>query len=350
MHRSGTSLVMSLLHQAGLDVGRDVTGVGRGNPRGHFEDRDFYRLHEEMLAAAGESCFSVGDGFEPPKSAGFEQRARTLIAQRAALPLWGWKDPRTCLFLDFWQALLPEARYLFVYRHPVDVVLSLWRRNNDPELQQDPWLAIHAWEVYNRRLLAFRERHPGRTFLAQVPGLTADFDGLLRRLRDELAVPLHAASGDALFVPEELAPLTPESLEWERVIPGALALYRQLEESADLPAREAGTQRQPARERDMLQTSESLLCTLLENNHHLGLLNAELEEERSRTAALEADLHHARRMLVEIEGSLSFLPVRAWWRLRRWLDGRRPVASATSSSANSATERSSPPSRATDPA
>lgn len=27
---------------------------------------------------------------------------------------WGWKDPITTLFLDFWEKKLPEAKYLFI--------------------------------------------------------------------------------------------------------------------------------------------------------------------------------------------------------------------------------------------
>lgn len=319
MHRSGTSLVTSVLEQAGLFIGHDISGSGHGNLRGHFEDRDFYRLHENMLAAAGETCFSAGDDFEPPGIDGFEHRARTLIAERDGHPLWGWKDPRTCLFLDYWHPKLPDARYLFLYRHPVDVALSLWRRNNDRELRQDPWLAFRSWEVYNRRLLDFRARHPGRTFLAQMPALTADFGGLLCRLRAELGVPLRDACGDSLFVSEELAPVTPAQPEWETLIPEALALYRRLEESADLPARKECHPR-PVRERDLLQTSESLLRALLETRRQLEV---ELEKERLRRAELEEVLRVERQVLAEIHRSRSFAPVRAWWWLRLRLRGER---------------------------
>ena len=51
MHRSATSLVANLMQQAGLEIGDQLMGPGPGNRRGHFEDRDFYVLHEQMLAA-----------------------------------------------------------------------------------------------------------------------------------------------------------------------------------------------------------------------------------------------------------------------------------------------------------
>jgi hypothetical protein len=41
---------------------------------------------------------------------------------------WSWKDPRTCLFLDLWEEIIPELKIMFVYRHYEEVVDSLIRR------------------------------------------------------------------------------------------------------------------------------------------------------------------------------------------------------------------------------
>lgn len=330
MHRSGTSLVASVLQKAGLHIGRDVDWPGPGNPRGHFEDQDFFWLHEDMLAAAGESPFTAGDDPAPAASAEFERRARALVAARDALPLWGWKEPRTCLFLDFWEPILPQARHLFLYRHPVDVALSLWRRNTDPELRKDPTLAVRAWEVYNRRLLAFRDRHAERVFLAQVPALTADFAELVRRLRVKFGLPLHDGSVGSVFVPAELTPPMPANPAWGELIPGALALYRRLEENADLPSREAPalTSEPPARELELVRASETLLWMLHEKagllageRQRRADLQAELAEElgseRSRASEAEARCAAFAQVLADIESSRSFTPVRAWWWLRR---------------------------------
>jgi hypothetical protein len=372
MHRSGTSLVASVLQRAGLNIGRDLSGPGLGNPRGHFEDQDFFRLHEDMLAAAGESCFTVKDNFAPPADPEFGRRARRLAAERDALPLWGWKDPRTCLFFELWEPILPAARYLLLYRHPIDVALSLWRRNKDLELRQDPRLAIRAWEVYNRHLLDFYHRHPERCFLAHLPALATDFDGLLRRLRTKLGVPLNDDHAGSVFIPEELTPPTPPNPVWGERIPGALALYHELEASADLPARNVPSLASPLppRERELLRASETLLHVLLERNgaggstpplelrqayydwrereedharireleaalsHVQAELQEErqrleeerqrLEEERARSVRAEEDGGIVIRVLREIESSRSFAPVRAWWRLRRRL--RKPRA------------------------
>jgi sulfotransferase family protein len=343
MHRSGTSLVASVLRQAGLDIGREDFGPGLGQPRGHFEDHDFYHLHEAMLAASGRSCFTADAAALDEVDPVFEERARALVAARADRPFWGWKEPRTCLFLELWERLLPTARYLFLYRHPVDVALSLWRRNIDFELRRDPWLAFRAWTLYNQRLLAFRDRHPERCFLAHTPALAADFPGFLRRLAAKLDLPLRGGDFRALYEPEELAPsCQPPRPAWEELIPEALALYGRLEESADLPS--TGEPTAAGRQRWLLQGSELLLYALLEARQGGGpppdlevrreFVRLRLQEEELRQR-LEAAGEEA-RVLREIEGSRSFAVIRAWWRLRR----RLPVSSRTSAGS---TDRSPTP-------
>ncbi len=346
MHRSATSLVASLLLDAGLAIGRELHPAGLGNPRGHFEDHEFFTLHEDMLAARGETCFSANLDFVPPADAEFLARAQRLIEERNDLPSWGWKDPRTCLFLDFWQPLLPEARYLFVYRHPVDVVLSLWRRNTDLELRQDPWLAVRSWVVHNTRVLDFCRRFPERTYLAQVPTLVAadagvPFGALLRGLRDKLGVEIAERPAAERFVSEELISLTPPSSTWAGVLPEALDLYRRLEAHADLSqaASEAPVACIESREGALLRASETLLQALLEQSGTGGAPptaamrldyydRRALEEtiaalEAARAAdwewiqQLDARAEAAEKALHGIERSWSFAPVRAWWWLRR---------------------------------
>ncbi len=352
MHRSGTSLVASVLREAGLDIGRHDLGPGLGQPRGHFEDPDFFQLHESMLADSGRSCFTAEEATTGAIASVFEERARALVSARAGWLFWGWKDPRTCLFLEFWDRLLPQARYLFLYRHPVDVALSLWRRNIDLELRRDPGLAFRAWGLYNRRLLAFRDRHPERCFLAHAPALATDLPGFLRRLAAKLDLPLRHGDFRALYAEEELAPTCPPPRPaWEELIPEELALYGRLEESADLPS--AGEPVAAGRQRWLLQSGELLLYTLLEARRgavpppdlelrrefvRLRLAEEALREKmeaaaeegrvlRQRMAArdAEAEVLHERlkdaaeesQALRAIERSRSFALVRAWWWLRR---------------------------------
>jgi hypothetical protein len=368
MHRSGTSLAASVLHHAGLQIGRKLNGAGPGNPRGHFEDIEIWKLHEEMLAAAGHTAFSAGHDFVPRRGDGFERRAAALIAARAGQAAWGWKDPRTCLFLDLWEPLVPEARYLVLYRHPADVALSLLRRDTEPELREDPRLAFRSWAVHNRRLLALLERNRSRCFVAHAHAVTTDVEGLVRRLAERFRLPLVADGAAAPFVPGDLA--APGSADerrppWDRVVPEATELYARLQGLADLPGPEeppapveddTGGERQPA----ALRLSEALLFELMgervlrrqQRAAAEGFARA-LEDERARLATLEQELAVAKGQAAEtraraaeldarlrdaaerrdvlaatldaIERSRTFRLVSGWWRIAGRL---RPRASA----------------------
>lgn len=373
MHRSGTSLVASVLEQAGLHIGADAEREVKpliGQPRGHFEDHDFFELHEAILAALERSCFSAGEAalgrLEAPGALAaldpsFEARARALVAARSGLPFWGWKDPRTALFLGLWDRLLPDARYLFLYRHPVDVALSLWRRNLDLEVKQDPWLAFRAWETYNRRLLAFRDRHPERCFLAHAPALAADFPSFFRRLGERFALPLAPGDAGALYEPRELAPsCRAPRPDWEELIPQALALYREIEEKADLDS--SGESAAPPetpeirRQRSILQGSEILLHSLLHATRGSGwspdlaarreFVRLRVQEEarlrgeaqvRREAAMREVPLpeiapNAEAKILQSLDRSRAFRLLNAWWRLRRRLAGAGKAGGGAASS------------------
>ncbi len=236
MHRSGTSLITSILQHSGLPIGEQLLPAAEGNPRGFFEDQAFMLLHQAMLHTRGVTHL-VDRGFAPMPNDAETAQARALIAERSAQPLWGWKDPRTALFLNFWNDLLPDAGYLFIYRNPLDVLLSLMRRN-------EPYMAgllegLEAWYAYNIRLLTFAAAHPERCILGNVGGMLASS----KRLRDLLAertgirLALTKQVIAALYRPDELrqAPATLADIaELAAIHPEAVALYRELEQRADI--------------------------------------------------------------------------------------------------------------------
>lgn len=132
MHRSGTSLLTQWLHKCGLHVGDELVGATIGNEDGHFEDVDFFEWHRATLR---EQQLPDNGFVHQPLTALSDrqmQALKTLINRKNALqPQWGWKDPRTCLFLDFYRQLLPEARYLVIWRNYRSVVSSLITRIYD---------------------------------------------------------------------------------------------------------------------------------------------------------------------------------------------------------------------------
>jgi exonuclease VII small subunit len=238
-----------VLREAGAHMGDRLVGPDRGNPRGHFEDPDFVDFHQRALFARGQHV-RVTPGFTFAPNATERREAEALVAARSDRPMWGWKDPRTALFLDFWDALVPGAAYVFLYRHPLDVLLSLVRRADVTYLGFVE--AVDAWSEYNRQLLAFRRRRP-RTLLCHVNGLVADGDAFGRLLRERLQIdlPVSGATIAGLYRADELkaAPVTAADLEaFERLCPEAIALLGALDADADQPdpARHAA-EAEPAR-------------------------------------------------------------------------------------------------------
>lgn len=186
MHRSGTSLTASLFGGAGVNLGDRLFGPNVGNSLGHFEDVGFLEFHMRALHSLGCNYEGYVTRSLPPLADEFTTEARQIIADRAAAGrLWGWKEPRTTLFLDFWDQLLPDARYVFVFRNPWDVADSLFRRG-DAAFVVDPRLAIEIWVAYNRRIADFIHRHPSRCVAFEISQLIADPDNVFEMVRSRL--------------------------------------------------------------------------------------------------------------------------------------------------------------------
>ncbi|MBS1501963.1 MAG: sulfotransferase [Bacteroidetes bacterium] len=130
MHRSGTSLVTNWLYHCGLQVGENLLGKNAGNEEGHFEDTEFLKLHEEILAANNLPDTGLFADKNIEISAYQKAKIRAVIDVKNELfEQWGWKEPRTCLFLDTYKSLIPQAHYLVIVRDYRPVVNSLLKRD-----------------------------------------------------------------------------------------------------------------------------------------------------------------------------------------------------------------------------
>jgi hypothetical protein len=231
MHRSGTSLTAQWLARCGVFEGdeRALSAAVISNPRGQFEDEEFVRLHESILRDNGLSSSMVGGDAPLVVSAERERAARELIRARAAHPLWGFKDPRTTLFLGLWKRLLPDLRVLALYRPPAAVVDSLLRRRRARARRRRPvslcsrdgvgWLLAWArvavrrswwnlalvrrqaevWARYNAELLAFAAAHPRDLVLLRIDHLREHSTGLIRALNRRWGLDLRPVPIDASF-------------------------------------------------------------------------------------------------------------------------------------------------------
>lgn len=132
MHRSGTSLTTNWLQQCGLNIGNQLEGKNFSNPDGHFEDLDFLNLHEQILTSKEVPYHGTENPDDFIISNGQEKKIIQLIENKNTAKEWGWKDPRTCLFLNVYRKIIPEAKYLTILRPYTEIIDSLLRRKYTP--------------------------------------------------------------------------------------------------------------------------------------------------------------------------------------------------------------------------
>jgi len=205
MHRSGTSLITSLLQSAGIDIGDRLMGVNTGNAKGHFEDLDFVEFHQNVLQSQGISVAGWTESDSIKVQPQYLASAQDLVDARESKSIWGWKDPRTTLFLDFWSGLIPQAKYIFVYRSPWEVVDSLFRRG-DVIFRTNPNFAVEQWCHYNRQLLDFYQRNQEECLLLDIASIIGNQDKLLELIRQKWELKLQSPQSvyePSLFTKDE---------------------------------------------------------------------------------------------------------------------------------------------------
>jgi hypothetical protein len=156
MHRSGTSLLTRILNLIGVDLGPTeglTTEPIAANPKGYWEHHQLTAISDAILKRYGGSWDKpplLPRGWETDGAIDdLRDRAEQLIRdQFAEVPLWGWKDPRTCLTLPFWQRLLPNLRYIICLRNPVDVARSLEQRDRlSAEMSSNLWITYVSFAL-----------------------------------------------------------------------------------------------------------------------------------------------------------------------------------------------------------
>lgn len=180
MHRSGTSLTMGWLERCGLVThdGRPMPGRV-GNEAGHFEDLDFVEMHERRLLRTHPRSHGwiVTDG-----GVGFDRFESELLLRYAwrrskKYDVWGWKDPRTSLFLEQYAWLLPTMKVLIVRRPKHEILDSLVRRSAKTDVDMakiDRATAAAVHDHYVQQLERFARRHRRRTLTLALNDIVDD--------------------------------------------------------------------------------------------------------------------------------------------------------------------------------
>lgn len=172
MHRSGTSMITKYLNNAGLNLGDTLLSANEHNPHGYFEDTEFVTLQGKIIQDACKGGFKGWPDwgytedlkFDKSVCKKYRDEAGKLISEKSATGIWGWKDPRSTLLLDFWIDLLPNAKVLGIYRNPWEVKQSMINLKA-PVFSENPHYAYEIWALYNSKLVAFANQHPDKMLL-----------------------------------------------------------------------------------------------------------------------------------------------------------------------------------------
>lgn len=154
MHRSGTSLVSRLLNLMGAYFAPEGQSIGfnEENLKGFWERKDVIEINQEILKN-NFSDWNRISGF--PKDSGWTEEIddklkkslKNLVLNIDAFRPWFIKDPRLCLTLPAWKHYTEKPLVIYIFRDPLEVALSLKKRNNFPiEYGLDLWYHynIHA--------------------------------------------------------------------------------------------------------------------------------------------------------------------------------------------------------------
>ena len=150
MHRSGTSCLTGSLEQYGLYLGNVINSAPH-NLKGNKENNATWKINDEVLRQSG------GSWDNPPRTLiwnrSLEVQRDQYIQSYQSERVWGFKDPRCVLTLDFWLKSIPDLRFAGTFRHPQAVADSLNKRNGFTAKQ-----SFMLWNQYNQKLIRYFDR------------------------------------------------------------------------------------------------------------------------------------------------------------------------------------------------
>jgi len=202
-HRSGTSVLAQEFHNAGLYIGDRLMKADSSNVDGHFEDLDFFTLHNKILHDN-----SMSWKYTALKPINIYPKYNAYInhiinSRNSKYREWGFKDPRTSLFLDFWQQKLNSAYCVIIYRHYDECINSILNRasrdivctnkEQDIEFWQDPMMAYKMWLNYNKKIIEHIKKYPNRSILISHQSLMHGFP-IVKTIKDKFNFNLNLSS------------------------------------------------------------------------------------------------------------------------------------------------------------
>jgi hypothetical protein len=272
---------------------QELMAATEHNAAGHWENLEVCRTNESVLGRLG------GSWFDPPSEdrqlaarpwAVPELRSvfERVVDQAENVPVV-LKDPRIGVMLPLWGEIIDHLHPVLVIRDPIEVALSLNRRDGSPTS-----FMLAAWQLHMTRMLPHLQRRvvtvaPYTRLLESSQCAYLVIGSTVRHLRDDLASRVNSESS--------LTALDP-ALHRSHVSPGdheRQMSVRQLELWSELASLDPGDQRIDISE-DAIASDPAALSLVRAETERLAMLErvdkAEQASatERDRTEALTLEL------------------------------------------------------------
>jgi hypothetical protein len=335
MHRSGTSAVTGALGHLGLAVPAqdDRWEPSEDNPD-HWESRALTLHCDGLLERLGGTWDRPPDpdldwASDPDLTADSLGDASGPACR--AFPNPGpivWKDPRTCLLLPYWLAVLPKpVAAVFIWRSPLSVARSLQARDRTHLAD-----GVALWERYNRLGLAGLTGVD--TFVTRYESIVEDPAGRLGALAGWLgSLPQFAAHAPDWDLAGAVASVSPQLVRQKSTDDSGLLLEEQRRLAQHLehlegphdpltsppPGAESPWTTAVLGDRQQLATLSRQLDTLRER---VRLQGWEARGQTAKVAALNSDLEKMRADWAEMFELYERMQDSTSWRITRPLRER----------------------------
>ena len=153
LHRSGSSATAGVMHNLGIHMGDKLLPASKHNPKGHFENLEFFQINQEILRSVNSSWNNPPSRMKIKSAKKPEANIRAFINKHMK-PVWGLKDPRTLLTFEIWKPYLEEVadiNYVFVHRPLEESVRSLAHRDRISLVKANNILTAYLLNLYNYR-------------------------------------------------------------------------------------------------------------------------------------------------------------------------------------------------------
>ena len=200
MPRSGTSAVTRGLKALGIDLGDHFgAGTNKWNPTGYWEDHDIvHKINRGVSYALNDTWMSVhlinDECRNNPALDLLKQSAVKLLRERMShSEHWGFKDPRTCRILPFWQdvftALNVNEHYILALRNPLASAAS-WQKLSGADIE----LGLLVWLAH--LIPAVDDMRGKKCVVVSYEAMLQDPRKELERIKNGLDIPTLTTSAD----------------------------------------------------------------------------------------------------------------------------------------------------------